>query len=88
MVTIFDSTDLSFAIQCSRILKLQVLINSEIKNEVEGITQTEVTNLKKQIRTIRDQVNKLLDFLDNIKPVKNIPTLQGMYFYYILYIYL
>ncbi|XP_076264803.1 protein TFG-like isoform X2 [Rhynchophorus ferrugineus] len=76
LVTIFDSTDLSFAIQCSRILKLQVLLNSEIKNEVEGITQTEVTNLKKQIRTIRDQVNKLLDFLDNIKPVKNIPTLQ------------
>lgn len=76
LVTIFDSTDLSFAIQCSRILKLQVLLNSEIKKEYEGITQTEVVNLKKQIKTIRDQVNKLLDILDNVKPMKSSLTLQ------------
>lgn len=74
LVTIFDSTDLSFAIQCSRILKLQVLLNSEVKSEVETVSQTEVANLKKQIRTIRDQVNKLLEFLDNVKTVKSTPT--------------
>ncbi|XP_060519818.1 protein TFG-like isoform X2 [Cylas formicarius] len=72
LVTIFDSTDLSFAIQCSRILKLQVLLNSEIKHDSAGsINQTEVTNLKNQLRSIRDQVNKLLDSLDTAGHVKS-----------------
>ncbi|XP_066148099.1 protein TFG-like isoform X1 [Euwallacea fornicatus] len=70
LVTIFDSTDLSFAIQCSRILKLQVLLNSELKAEKSCISQTEVANLKNQIKTIRDQVNKLLDCFDTVKIVK------------------
>lgn len=74
LVTIFDSTDLSFAIQCSRVLKLQVLLNSELKLEVESLSFTDVAKLKSQIKTIRDQVNRLLDFFDNFKTVK--PTLQ------------
>lgn len=76
-MTIFDSTDLSFAIQCSRVLKLQVLLNSELKLEVESLSFTDVAKLKSQIKTIRDQVNRLLDFFDNFKTVK--PTLQGIF---------
>ncbi|XP_050293621.1 protein TFG-like isoform X2 [Anthonomus grandis grandis] len=69
-VTITDCTDLSFAIQCSRILSLQVLLNSEVKNKTDVISSTEVSNLKNQICTIRDQVTKLLDYFDTIKTVK------------------
>lgn len=29
LVTIFDSSDLAFAIQCSRILKLAILVNGQ-----------------------------------------------------------
>lgn len=76
-MTIFDSTDLSFAIQCSRVLKLQVLLNSELKLEVESLSFTDVAKLKSQIKTIRDQVNRLLDFFDNFKTVK--PTVQGIF---------
>ncbi|KAJ8972404.1 hypothetical protein NQ317_010327 [Molorchus minor] len=65
LITIFDSSDLSFAIQCSRILKLQILLNSELKNEsMVALSTAEVTNLKKQLRSIRDHVNKLLDSID------------------------
>ncbi|KAL1517845.1 hypothetical protein ABEB36_001554 [Hypothenemus hampei] len=56
LVTIFDNSDLSFAIQCSRILKLQVFLNSEPKY-IYGMTQTELVKLVKQIKIIRDQLN-------------------------------
>ncbi|KAJ8949968.1 hypothetical protein NQ318_002376 [Aromia moschata] len=50
LITIFDSSDLSFAIQCSRILKLQILLNSDLKNEsASALTLTEVTNLKNNL---------------------------------------
>ncbi|ENN79837.1 protein TFG isoform X2 [Dendroctonus ponderosae] len=68
LVTIFDSTDLSFAIQCSRILKLQVFLNK--KCETDNISRTDVAKLKQQIRTIRDHVNKLLDYVDEVKTAK------------------
>ncbi|XP_072378252.1 uncharacterized protein [Diabrotica undecimpunctata] len=65
LITIFESNDLSFAIQCSRILKLQILLNSDLKNDsASALSSTEVTNLKKQLRNIRDQVNTLLDTID------------------------
>lgn len=65
LITIFESNDLSFAIQCSRILKLQILLNSDLKNDAaSALSLTEVTSLKKQLRSIRDQVNKLLDSMD------------------------
>lgn len=65
LITIFESNDLSFAIQCSRILKLQILLNSDLKNDSTcALSLTEVSSLKKQLRNIRDQVNKLLDSID------------------------
>ncbi|KAJ8922238.1 hypothetical protein NQ315_004175 [Exocentrus adspersus] len=76
LITIFDSSDLSFAIQCSHILKLQILLNSDLKaNSSNVLTEPEVTNLKKQLRSIRDQVNKLLDSIDVRENKK--PTTQG-----------
>lgn len=65
LITIFESNDLAFAIQCSRILKLQILLNSDLKNDsVSALPSSEVSSLKKQLRNIRDQVNKLLDSID------------------------
>jgi protein TFG len=65
LITIFDSSDLSFAIQCSRILKLQILPNSDNKNEtVNVLSSSDVIKLKQQLKTIRNQVNQLLDSLE------------------------
>lgn len=65
LITIFDSSDLTFAIQCSRILKLQILINNQkIKDNTSLMSLPDVSEIKSQLRNIRDQVNKLLDCLD------------------------
>lgn len=64
LITIFDSSDLSFAIQCSRILKLQILPNSDNKGDNSAVSLATATALKKQLRTIRDQVIGLLDSLE------------------------
>nr|CAI5853917.1 unnamed protein product [Callosobruchus analis] len=65
LITIFESNDLAFAIQCSRILKLQIFLNSDIiKSDSCALNSNEVCKLKKQLRTIRDEVNKLLDSID------------------------
>lgn len=62
LITIFDSSDLSFAIQCSRILKLQILLNKNLKKDAPVVN---LQDLRSQLRSIRDQVNKLLDSLDS-----------------------
>ncbi|KAF5296076.1 hypothetical protein FQA39_LY12698 [Lamprigera yunnana] len=76
LITINDSFDLSFAIQCSQVLKLIILMNSPLDSEItssEVKTKTvldyvEVKNIKTQLRSIRDRVNKLLDSLDVAVP--------------------
>jgi len=75
LITINDSSDLSFAIQCSRVLKLIILMHSTDSTSTEMKTksvlkQSEIVGLKTQLRNIRDQVNKLLDTLD----VAAVPT--------------
>lgn len=60
LVTVFDSQDLSFALQTSRVLKLQVFMNNlscqeKIKTTLNG------EDLRKQLREIRDAVTWLLD---------------------------
>lgn len=67
LITIFDSSDLSFAIQYSRVLKLQILLNNQTKDEVvlPSMKQSEVFYVKQELRNIRDQVNRLLDTLDS-----------------------
>ncbi|CAG9857119.1 unnamed protein product [Phyllotreta striolata] len=65
LITIFESNDLSFAIQCSRILKLQILLNADLKKDSHtALSSNEVGNLKKQLRSIRDQVNTILETID------------------------
>jgi len=60
MVTIFDSSDLSFAIQCSSILKLILIVNGGPR----PLDPEEVKHVKKELQGIRDKVNHLLDCLD------------------------
>ncbi|XP_018335511.1 protein TFG isoform X2 [Agrilus planipennis] len=66
LITIFDSSDLSFAIQCNPVLKLQILMNNKGKEGERRsvLNETELDNVKDQLRKIRDQVNQLLDTLD------------------------
>lgn len=47
-------------------MKLQILLNSDLKNDsASALSSTQVSSLKKQLRNIRDQVNKLLDTIDS-----------------------
>lgn len=42
------------------------MLNSDLKNDsASALSSTEVSSLKKQLRNIRDQVNKLLDSIDS-----------------------
>lgn len=67
LVTIFDSSDLAFAIQCSRILKLTLLVNSDSQKsvlEVKTVKETaDLQMLRKELAGIRDRVNSILDQL-------------------------
>lgn len=59
LITIFDSSDLTFAIQCSRILKITLFVNGQRPAEVG-----DVRSLRRELQYIRDRVNALLDRLD------------------------
>lgn len=42
------------------------MLNSDLKNDsASALSSNEVSSLKKQLRNIRDQVNKLLDSIDS-----------------------
>ncbi|KAL3220155.1 hypothetical protein MRX96_030071 [Rhipicephalus microplus] len=56
LITIFDSSDLSFAIQCSRILKLTIFVNQQ----PVPLEQDEIKHLRKELQEIRNVVNRLL----------------------------
>nr|XP_053626597.1 protein TFG-like isoform X2 [Cherax quadricarinatus] len=62
LVTIFDSSDLAFAIQCSRILKLTILLNGQRGTAQEMRVCSSA--LRRELRAIRDRVTALLDALD------------------------
>ncbi|XP_050027484.1 uncharacterized protein [Dermacentor andersoni] len=57
LITIFDSSDLSFAIQCSRILKLTIFVNQQ----PVPLEPDEIKHLRKELQEIRNVVNRLLD---------------------------
>ncbi|XP_063871992.1 protein TFG-like isoform X3 [Scylla paramamosain] len=61
LVTIFDSSDLAFAIQCSRILKLTILLNGQQSSAKEP--QLPTSAVRQELRAIRDRVTALLDAL-------------------------
>ncbi|XP_042858251.1 protein TFG-like [Penaeus japonicus] len=62
LVTIFDSSDLAFAIQCSRILRLTILPNGQKSAAMAPPFST--LTVRRELRAIRDRVTALLDTLD------------------------
>ncbi|KAK9878395.1 hypothetical protein WA026_021703 [Henosepilachna vigintioctopunctata] len=64
LITIFDNSDLSFAIQCCRILKLQILLNSKKENKLKLLSHGDINKIKQQLRNIRNEVNSILENLD------------------------
>jgi len=63
LITIFDSSDLSFAIQCSRILKITIIVNVQPR----PLKSAEVKNIRHELKQIRDRVIKLLDSLEPLQ---------------------
>ncbi|RWS06686.1 Protein TFG-like protein [Dinothrombium tinctorium] len=61
LITINDSSDLNFAIQCSRILKITIFVNGKMPQ----FEPNEVKNIKRELKKIRDHANYLLDCLDS-----------------------
>ncbi|XP_039600785.1 protein TFG [Polypterus senegalus] len=60
LITIFDSSDLSFAIQCSRILKLTLFVNGQPR----PLESNQVKYLRRELIELRNKVNRLLDTLE------------------------
>ncbi|XP_038621997.1 protein TFG isoform X3 [Tachyglossus aculeatus] len=60
LITIFDSSDLSFAIQCSRILKLTLFVNGQPR----PLESSQVKYLRQELIELRNKVNRLLDSLE------------------------
>ncbi|XP_062862565.1 protein TFG [Trichomycterus rosablanca] len=60
LITIFDSSDLSFAIQCSRILKLTLFVNGQPR----PLESSQVKHLRKELIQLRNRINSLLDSLE------------------------
>ncbi|KAF6385577.1 trafficking from ER to golgi regulator [Rhinolophus ferrumequinum] len=72
LITIFDSSDLSFAIQCSRILKLTLFVNGQPR----PLESSQVKYLRRELIELRNKVNRLLDSLEppgEPGPSTNIP---------------
>jgi len=66
LITIFDSSDLAFAVQYSRILKLQILVGGEDKAILrnQSLQPLQVNHIRRELQQIRDQVNHLLDSIE------------------------
>ncbi|XP_037136800.1 protein TFG isoform X5 [Syngnathus acus] len=63
LITIFDSSDLSFAIQCSRILKLTLFVNGQPR----PLESSHVKYLRRELIELRNKVNTLLDTFEPSK---------------------
>ncbi|XP_054258816.1 protein TFG-like isoform X1 [Macrosteles quadrilineatus] len=62
LITIFDSSDLSYAVQYSRVLKLTLIVNN---GDISRLYQPlELRKIQKELKRVRDQVNHLLDLID------------------------
>ncbi|ELU14613.1 hypothetical protein CAPTEDRAFT_180567 [Capitella teleta] len=59
LITIFDSSDLSFAIQCSRILRITLFVNGRPR----PLETAQVKHIREELQEIRDRVNHLVDQL-------------------------
>lgn len=63
LVTIFDTSDLSFAIQCSRILRLTILLSGNSKSKPRRPDMTTYA-IKKELQEIRNRLTSLIDGLE------------------------
>ena len=63
LVTIMDNSDLSIAIQYCRVLRLTIICGMEGEKTVVG------HEVVKELREIRDKVNKLLDVVTDSSKV-------------------
>jgi len=71
LVTVFDSQDLSFALQTSRVLKLQVFMNNLNSQDIIK-PKLNAEEFKKQLREIRNAVTWLLDTIEVTNEGNNI----------------
>ena len=70
LITLFDSADLAAAIMYSKVLKLTIFVNGKI---VQGSKPVIGENVVKELREIRDRINRVLDSIgdaqgDQISP--------------------
>uniref|UniRef100_A0A3Q2YLM9 Trafficking from ER to golgi regulator n=1 Tax=Hippocampus comes TaxID=109280 RepID=A0A3Q2YLM9_HIPCM len=72
LITIFDSSDLSFAIQCSRILKLTLFVNGQPR----PLESSHVKYLRRELIELRNKVNTLLDTFEPPKEADVAATAQ------------
>lgn len=63
LITIFDSSDLAFAIQYSRILKLTLFVGN-CDNQSRLYQTRQLSQIRSELRRIRDQVQYLLDITE------------------------
>lgn len=69
LITIFDSSDLLFAIQCSHVLKLKIFPHLDdsgcgsLNNNV--YLPPHLQSIRQELRFIKDRVNALLETVDN-----------------------
>ncbi|XP_022185023.2 protein TFG, partial [Nilaparvata lugens] len=63
LITIFDSSDLAFAIQYSRILKLTLFVGN-CDNQARLYQPRQIGQIRTELRRIRDQVQYLLDITE------------------------
>lgn len=78
LITIFDSSDLSYAVQYSRVLKLTLFINNS-ESLGRFYQPGEIRQVRRELRRIRDQVNHLLDLLDTKDPEVSSSTVDSEY---------
>jgi len=80
---VFDSQDLSFALQTSRVLKLQVFMN-DLNSEERIKPKLNAEELKKQLREIRDAVTWLLDSIEITNEGNNVSNSIRNYSKYLI----
>ncbi|KAH9508961.1 hypothetical protein Btru_048402, partial [Bulinus truncatus] len=72
LITIFDSSDLTFAIQCSRILKITLFVGGPSRAVLEPAS---ISAIRHELQDIRDRV---IDLLDRLEPMSLVAGTQSL----------
>ena len=75
LITLFDSADLAAAIMYSKVLKLTIFVNGKI---VQGSKPVIGENVVKELREIRDRINRVLDSIGDAKGDQISPPENGL----------